>query len=77
LERDSVAVTRHQGHFMLWLPFSNGLDTFSMFQGPRRLQPPPKVAGASQWWLADKYCFALVGPLPPEEIQKIRASMHR
>ena len=77
LERDSVAVTRHKGRFILWLPFSNGLDTFSIFQAPRSLQPPRALGHGGHWWVQGKYCFALVGSLPDEEIQKIKASMGR
>ncbi len=77
LEQDSVAVTRHKNQFILWLPFSNGLDTFSIFQAPRCLQPPRVVGHSGHWWVQGKYCFALVGSLPEEEIQKIKASMGR
>ncbi len=76
LERDAVAVSRHDGHFMLWLPFSNGLDTFSLFQAPRRLRPP-QPCQAGHVWTQGKYCFALIGPLSEEEIVKIKASMGR
>lgn len=74
LERNSVAVTRHKDNFILWLPFSNGLDTFSIFQAPRCLKPPSGTA-RGQTWVRGKFCFTLVGPLSEEEIEKIRASM--
>ena len=74
-DRNSVAVTRHKDDYILWLLFSNGLDTFSIFQAPRCLQPAPGACAQGQSWVHGDFCFALVGPLSKEEIQKIKASM--
>ncbi len=77
LERSRVAVPRIKKHLVLWLPFSNGVDRFSLFQGPRALKVHPRHGKRSESWLVGDYCFVLTGSLPPEEVRKIKASMQK
>ncbi len=77
LERDSVAVPRMRKHLVLWLPFSNGVDRFSLFQGPRSLEIGKGGKHRGESWTAGDFCFVLVGSLPTEEARKIKASMEK
>ncbi len=77
LERSRVAVPRMKKHLVLWLPFSNGVDRFSLFQGPRALQIRHGQSERGEWWVAGEFCFVLTGSLPAEEVRKIKASMQK
>ena len=75
LERDSVAVPRMRKHLVLWLPFSNGIDRFSLFQGPRALAIGQGQKKRGECWTAGEFYFVLMGSLPVEEVRKIKVSM--
>jgi len=77
LERSRVAVARMRGQLVLWLPFSNGVDRFSLFQGPRGLDMRTGPQRLGEYWVAGPFCFALVGSLPAEEVQKVKESIQK
>jgi len=77
LERSRVAVARMRGQSVLWLSFSNGVDRFSLFQGPRAIAAHKGPHQLGECWIAGPFCFVLVGSLPAEEVQKIKKSMQR
>jgi len=76
----SVCVHEHDGHPVLLLRYTNGLDSFSMFQ--RRLPPdwkppekqPGRHRGAARTWVFRSFHFTLVGRLKPEHVEMIRDS---
>ena len=74
LHRDHVGVTEFRGRQALWMQFVNGVDTFSIFQSPALSAPPAELHRAVHWD-AQGFSFLLVGNLPPQEKDKIRASM--
>ncbi len=77
LERSRVAVARMGGRLVLWLPFSNGVDRFSLFQGLRGLDMRTGRQQLGEYWVAGPFCFALVGSLPADEVQKIKKSIQK
>lgn len=74
-QRNRVAVIDVEGQRALWLPFSNGADTFSLFQ--RRGDGPsePAMHGRSLIWHAGPYRFTLLGPLSEAEMRRIAGSV--
>ncbi len=76
----SVCVHEHDGRPVLLLRYTNGLDSFSMFQ--RRLPPdwkppdkqPGRHRGAAKTWVFRSFHFTLVGRLKPEHVEMIRGS---
>jgi len=77
LEYNRVAVVRIRGQHVLWLPFSNGVDRFSLFQGPRGLDMRTGRQRLGEYWVAGPFSFALVGSLPEDEVQKIKKSIRK
>jgi len=77
LERSRVAVARMGGRSVLWLPFSNGVHRFSLFQGRQGLGVHEGRQRLGECWVAGPFCFVLVGSLPAEEVQKIKKSMQK
>jgi len=75
LERNRVAVAHVRGQLVLWLPFSNGVDRFSLFQGPRGLDMRTGRQRLGEYWVAGRFSFALVGSLPEDEVEKIKESI--
>jgi len=75
LQRKQVAVTPQEGQTVLWLPFSNGVDTFSIFQRPLGMPSPPSSRWGSLQWNRGKFSFVLVGPLPINEMKRVRDSV--
>ncbi len=75
LQTSQVAVTRQGGQVILWLPFSNGVDTFSIFQRPLGAPPPAGRAGRSLSWHVGDFSFTLVGGLPQDEMKQVRDSV--
>ena len=71
----SVAVIPMRGKKVLWLAFSNGADTFSIFQRQRGVQLQPRQQGRFMEWSAGPYAFTLVGQLSCHEMQKVRNSI--
>ena len=77
LEHDRAAVARMKRQAVLWLSFSNGVDRFSLFQGPRRLPMNPGHSKLGECWMMGAFRFVLGGSLPPEEVQKIKDSLQK
>ncbi len=77
-ESNNVAVTTYKKMLTLWLTFSNGLDSFSLFE--TRWQHTDKGAQqqrcATQWY-NDGICFTLVGDLTAGEIEKLMKSLQQ
>lgn len=72
---DRVAVIEINKRKALWLTFSNGVETFSLFQ--RRACGPSDVRhrGRSVTWTSGDYCFTLMGALGRDEMRKVRSSI--
>ncbi len=66
-EGENVAVTTYQGKLTLWLTYTNGLDTFSLFQtrsgSGEQTSKPCRDKCAIQWCSYGRR-FTLVGNLP-------------
>jgi len=75
-QSDRVSVIPMRGKMVLWLTFSNGADTFSIFQRRRGLQLRPREQGRFMDWTAGQYAFTLVGQLSCAEMLKIRESIN-
>lgn len=75
LQADRVPLPPQGKQVVLWLPFSNGVDTFSIFQRPVGAPAPPGTSGNSLEWRLGDFSFLLVGPLPPDEMKQIRDSV--
>lgn len=72
---ERVSVVEIRGRTALWIPFSNGVETFSLFQ--RRAGGPSDIdqRGGAVTWTAGDFCFSLIGPLARDEMAKVRASI--
>lgn len=75
LQHDQVAVISVGGRPTIWLSFSNGADTFSLFQREGSGNPGAVERGCSITWEDGGYCFTLMGTLMTEEAQKVKASI--
>ncbi|MGD9498085.1 MAG: outer membrane lipoprotein carrier protein LolA [Armatimonadota bacterium] len=73
---DRVAVIHINGRRALWLPFSNGADTFSLFQQPSSSSGAAVRRGRSITWVERGYRFTLMGPLSTAEMQRVKSSIH-
>lgn len=74
-QHDRTTVIDTGGKPTIWLTFSNGADTFSLFQ--RRESDPSKAVERKRcvsWQLAG-YRFTLMGTLTPDEAEKVRESI--
>lgn len=71
-ERDAVGVTRYEGKKTLWLTFTNGVDTFSIFEMPCSTDRQVRHGrmGTTQW-AEDGLCFMLMGNLSKQDIKRI------
>jgi outer membrane lipoprotein-sorting protein len=76
-------IIAYHGEPVVWLRFSNGLDTISLFE--RRLRPgPPPMMGPGRGrfpflvWQQDPVQFVLIGPLALQraDLDKIRQHAH-
>lgn len=74
-QKDRVAVLKIGGRKALWLSFSNGADTFSLFQRPGSGPADPLHRGRSVTWEDGGFRFTLMGPLSDEEMRQVRATM--
>jgi len=73
---DNQVAVMHQGRrVILWLPFSNAVDTFSLFQRRVGAPAPPSPSGRSLTWTLTGFRFVLVGNLSPEQLRQIRDSV--
>ncbi len=77
LQDDQVAISRSGGQMVLWLPFSNGVDTFSIFESPAPLADIPNHHDGVFTWQQDGLSVLLVGILSPQEVRQIQQSMTR
>jgi len=75
LLKNQVAVLRQGGQVILWLPFSNGADTFSIFQRVLGSPGPPRTKGRSLTWNLRNHCFVLVGSISLDEMKRVRDSV--
>ncbi len=71
----SVAVVSRSGSPALWLRYTNGIDSFSLFQR-RAAGDVGRAKGrwAVREWQSNGYQFLLVGHLPQDQIDAIRGS---
>lgn len=76
-EQDTVAVTNYQGKIVLWLTFTNGLDTFSLFESPctHGSPKPPTQHDCAVRWSNGTICFTLVGDLMSSDVENIIRSL--
>ncbi|MGC9316533.1 MAG: LolA family protein [Armatimonadota bacterium] len=74
-QRDSAAVLEIGGRKALWLSFTNGADTFSLFQRPGSGPATPLHQGRSITWEDGGFRFILMGTLSDEEMRRVRASI--
>lgn len=74
-QNNRVAVIPLKGQKVLWMTFSNGADTFSIFQRRHGVALAPRQSGRSMDWAAGKFSFTLVGQLGCEEMRKVRESV--
>jgi len=74
-EDNRVAVIPLKGQKVLWMTFSNGADTFSIFQRRHGVALQPRQSGRSMDWAAGDYSFTLVGQLSCVAMGKVRASV--
>ena len=72
---DSVSVRDFKGVSVLWLQYTNGVRTFSVFQ--RKVDPgapaPGSGRGGAKTILVGDYHITIVGPLTSEEFETIKA----
>ncbi len=74
LVRERVAVVRKGRHAALWLIFSNGAKTFSIFQS-RRLPASATAPRVRARWDVGPFTLLVVGDVSEEELAKMRASL--
>lgn len=74
-QSDSVAVIPMHGRKVLWLEFSSGADSFSMFQRLRGVQIQSRQQGRCMEWSAGPYSFTLISSVSCDEMCKIRDSV--
>ena len=75
-DSDAVSVTQRQGRTVLWLTFSNGVDTFSLFESGIPADLPRQKARRVVVWTKGPYLFALVGKLPDDEVNRVKAGLN-
>ena len=75
-DSDSVSITQRQGRTVLWLTFSNGVDSFSLFESGIPADMPRQKARRVVVWTKGPYLFALVGRLPDDEVGRIKAGLN-
>lgn len=74
-ESDRTTVIEVNGKPTIWLPFSNGADTFSLFERRAVGDCVAVEHGPSITWQEGGYCFTLMGTLSAGEALKVRASV--
>lgn len=74
LVEERVAVIRRRECEVLWLPFSNGTETFSLFQS-FRLPPYKRGPRGAVRWDFGPYTLVVVGKLTPQELEAMRKSL--
>lgn len=74
LVEERVAVVRKRNREVLWLQFSNGVDTFSVFQSFRLPPARHRHPGAVRWEYGP-YTLVVVGKLSREQLEAMRKSL--
>ncbi len=75
LQRDRANVIEVQGQKTLWLPFSNTMETLSLFQRRARSTGDVHQGSRSITWTDGGFCFTLMGPLSRTEMRRIKQSI--
>lgn len=75
LQVDRVSVLEVRGQKTLWLPFSNGVETFSLFQRRADTSSDIRRRGRSVTWTAGDFCFTLMGLLHEGEMNRVKTSI--
>jgi outer membrane lipoprotein-sorting protein len=75
-DSDGVSVIQRQGRAVLWLTFSNGVDSFSLFESGIPADMPRHVPRRVVVWTRGTYLFSLVGRLPDDEVERIKAGLN-
>jgi len=75
-QRDRTGVIEINGQTTIWLSFSNGADTFSLFE--RKASGSSDPAAHDHWitWQDGGYLFTLMGMLAGDELQRVKASIN-
>lgn len=74
LLREQVGVLPGPGGGGLWLQFTDGVDSFSLFQNRGGGPPPPRGGHGVTSWQARGRSFVLVGPVSREDTERIKRS---
>lgn len=74
LNKTRVAIVRRDSHHVLWLQFSNGAETFSMFESVRLPKVDAKKGGVTRWDCG-RYTVIVVGRLTERELRRMRESL--
>lgn len=72
---DHAGVIAVDGKPTLWLTFSNGADTFSLFQRPAAGSMSPQWRDRSVTWQQNNYRFTLMGSLASDQLMKVKSSI--
>ncbi len=72
---DQVAVIEVGGRPTIWLSFSNGVETFSLFQRRGSGGSQPIEHDRSVTWEDGAFCFTLMGALSDPEARRVQASI--
>ena len=79
-EADNAAITKYRGASTLWLTFSNGVTSFSLFETPcdddTQQQAANKCRSATQW-CDNGICFTLVGNLRSVQVEDLMKRLKR
>lgn len=73
---DRTAVIEVEGKPTIWLSFSNGVETFSIFQRRSTGESREQICRTrSISWQEGNYCLTLMGTLAADEMQKVKDSI--
>jgi outer membrane lipoprotein-sorting protein len=73
--RDRTGVIEINGQPTIWLSFSNGADTFSLFQRPASDTMQAIRHDRSITWHDGNYRFTLMGTLAGDEVKRVKSSI--
>ncbi len=79
-EADNAAVTKYLGQPTLWLTFSNGVTSFSLFETPSRENAQQRAANkgrSATQWCDHGICFTLVGDLRSVQVEDLIRRLKR
>jgi outer membrane lipoprotein-sorting protein len=76
LLQERVTVVRRGRHEALWMPFTNGVETFSIFQS-RSLPRTTRPGAHAVRWDVDGYTLLVVGHLNEAELSALKGSLPR